>query len=98
MRRSWKLSTIIKQEHQSLYRKLVEAELESSESDSSSDSDASDALSECFKRVIAESVDYKTLNNFWVRDHNQDFVSKANQVQIELNTSQTVKQARASSC
>ena len=77
-------------------------ELESSESDSSNDSDAfdafdaSDASSECFKRVIAESVDYKALNNFWVKDHNWDFISKANRVQIELNTSQTVKHAKAS--
>jgi len=29
----------------------------------SSDFDASDALSEYFKRVIAESVDYRTLND-----------------------------------
>ena len=72
-------------------------ELESSESNNSSDSDAFDASSECFKRVIAESVDYRTLNNFWVRNHNWDFVNKANWVQIELNTSQTVKQAKASS-
>jgi len=72
-------------------------ELESSESDSSSDSDASDASSEYFKWVIAESVDYRTLNDLWIRNHNWDFVSKANWVQIELNTSQTVKQARASS-
>ncbi len=72
-------------------------ELESSKSDSLSDSDASDASSEHFKRVIAESVDYRTLNDLWVKDHNRDFVSKANRVQIELNTSQTVKQAKASS-
>ena len=71
-------------------------ELESSESDSSSDSDASDASSERFKRVIAEPVDYRTLNDFWIRDHNRDFASRANRVQIESNTSQTVKQARAS--
>jgi hypothetical protein len=41
-------------------------ELESSETDSLSDSDASDASdasSERFKRVIAESVDYRALNN-----------------------------------
>jgi len=38
-------------------------ELESSKSDSLSDSDASDASSEHFKRVIAESVDYRTLND-----------------------------------
>ena len=62
----------------------------------SSDSDASDALSEHFKRVIAESIDYRTLNDLWIRNHNQDFVNQANQVQIELNTSQTVKQARDS--
>ncbi len=74
-------------------------ELKSSESDSSSDSDASDASdasSEHLKRVITESVDYRALNDLWVRDHNQDFVNKANQVQIELNTSQTVKHAKAS--
>ncbi len=71
-------------------------ELDSSESDNSSDSDASDASSEHFKRVIAEPVDYRTLNNLWIRDHNRDFVSRANRVQIESNTSQTVKQARAS--
>ena len=74
-------------------------ELESSESDNSSDfdaSDASDASSEHLKRVIAESVDYRALNDFWVRDHNWDFVSRANRVQIESNTSQTVKHARAS--
>ena len=62
----------------------------------SSDFDASDALSEYFKRVIAESVDYRTLNDLWIRNHNQDFVNQANQVQIELNTSQTVKQAKVS--
>jgi len=72
-------------------------ELESSESDNSSDSDASDVSSEHFKRVIAEPVDYRTLNNLWVRDYNWDFVSRANRVQIESNTSQTVKQARANS-
>ncbi len=70
--------------------------LESSKSDSSSDSDASDASSEHLKRVIIESVDYKTLNDLWIKDHNWDFVSWANWVQIESNTSQTVKQARAS--
>jgi len=40
--------------------------LESSKSDNSSDSDASDAsdaLSKYFKRVIAESVDYRALND-----------------------------------
>ncbi len=72
-------------------------ELESSESDSSSDSDAPDASSERLKRVIAESVDYRTLNDLWIRGHNRGFVSRANRVQIESNTSQTVKQARASS-
>ena len=74
-------------------------ELESSESDSSSDfdaSDASDASSERLKRVIAEPVDYRALNDLWVRDHNRDFASRANRVQIESNTSQTVKHARAS--
>jgi len=69
------------------------SELESSESDNSSDSDAS---SECFKWTIAEPVDYRALNDFWVKDHNWSFVSKANRVQIESNTSQTVKYARAS--
>ncbi len=71
--------------------------LESSKSDNSSDSDASDAsdaLSKYFKRVIAESVDYRALNDLWVRNHNWSFVNKANWVQIELNTSQTVKHAR----
>ncbi len=67
--------------------------LKSSESDSLSNSDAS---SKCFKWAIAESVDYRALNNLWVKDHNWDFVSKANRVQIKLNTSQTVKHARAS--
>jgi len=62
----------------------------------SSNSDASDASSERFKRVIAESVDYRTLNDLWIKDHNWDFVSQANRVQIESNTSQTVKQARDS--
>ncbi len=71
-------------------------ELKSSESDNSSDSDASDASSEHFKQVIAEFVNYRTLNDLWIRDHNRNFVSWANWVQIELNTSQTVKQAKAS--
>ncbi len=74
-------------------------ELESSESDSLSNSDASDASdasSERLKRVIAESVDYRALNDLWVRDHNRGFVSRANRVQIKSNTSQTVKHARAS--
>ena len=62
-------------------------ELESSESDSSSDSDASDASSKHLKRVIAESVDYRTLNDLSIRNHNWDFVNQANQVQIESNTS-----------
>ncbi len=69
------------------------SELESSESDSSSDSDAS---SERLKRAIAEPVDYRTLNDLWVKDHNRGFVSRANRVQIESDTSQIVKQARAS--
>ncbi len=69
------------------------SELESSESDSLSNSDA---LSEHFKRAIAESVDYRALNDLWVKDHNRSFVSKANRVQIESNTSQTVKHAKAS--
>ncbi len=69
------------------------SELKSSESDSSSDSDAS---SEHLKWAIAESVDYRALNDLWVKDHNWDFVSRANRVQIESNTSQTVKHARAS--
>ncbi len=91
----------------------------SSESDNSSDSDASDASdasSEHLKRVIVEPVDYRALNDFWardfnrsfvsranralndlwVKDHNRSFVSRANRVQIESNTSQTVKQARVS--
>ncbi len=45
-------------------------ELKLSESDNLSDSDASDASSKHFKQVIAESVDYRTWNNFWIRDHN----------------------------
>ncbi len=69
------------------------SELESSESDNSSDSNAS---SERLKRTIAESVDYRALNDLWVKDHNWNFVNRANRVQIELNTSQTVKHARAS--
>jgi len=69
------------------------SELESSESDNLSDSDAS---SKHLKWAIAESVDYRTLNDLWVKDHNWDFVSRANRVQIESNTSQTVKHARAS--
>jgi len=74
-------------------------ELELSKSNSSSDSDASDvfdALSKHFKWIIIESVDYRALNDLWVRDHNQDFVSRANWVQIESNTLQTVKHAKAS--
>ncbi len=69
-------------------------ELESSESDSSSDSDASSGR---FKRAIAEPVDYRALNDLWAKDHNRGFASRANRVQIESNTSQTVKHARASS-
>ena len=85
-------STIIKQEHQSLHRKL---ESESIKSDSSSNTDISDALSKHLKWVIAELIDYKTLNDFWIKD-NQDFVNRANWIQIESNTSQTVKQAKVS--
>jgi transposase InsO family protein len=68
------------------------SELESSEP-SSSDSDAS---SEHLKRVIAEPVDYRALNDPWAKGNNRGFASRANWVQIESNTSQTVKQARAS--
>ncbi len=74
-------------------------ELESSEPDSSSDSDASDAPdapSGRLKRAIAGPVDYRALNDPWARDHNRGFASRANRVQIESNTSQTVKHARAS--
>ncbi len=73
----------------------LELESESIKSDSLSDTDISDASSERLKRVIAESIDYKTLNDLWIKD-NRDFVSWANWIQIELNTSQTVKQARVS--
>jgi len=52
----------------------LELESESIKSDSSSDTDILDASNECLKRVIAKSIDYKTLNNFWIKD-NQDFVS-----------------------
>jgi len=45
-------------------------ELESSESNNSSDSDASDASSEHLKWVITESVDYRTLNDLWIKDYN----------------------------
>ncbi len=69
-------------------------ELESSESGSSSDSDASSGR---FKRAIAGPVDYRALNDLWVKGHNRGFASRANRVQIESNTSQTVKHARASS-
>ena len=74
-------------------------ELESSESDSSSDSDASDASdasSGRLKRATAGPVDYRALNDLWARGHNRGFASRANRVQIESNTSQTVKHARAS--
>ncbi len=56
-------------------------ELKSSESNHFSDSDASDASdasSECFKWVIAESVDYRALNDLWIRDYNQDFINRVN--------------------
>ncbi len=69
------------------------SELKSSESDNLSDSDAS---SKHFKWVIAKFADYRAFNDLWVKDYNQDFVSKANRVQIESNTSQTVKHAKAS--
>jgi len=75
--------------------KLLELESKSIESDNLSNIDISDALNEHFKWVIAELIDYKTFNNFWIKD-NWDFVSWANWIQIELNTSQTVKQARVS--
>ncbi len=71
-------------------------ELESNESNNSSDSDASDASSKHLKWIIAEFVDYRTLNNLWIKDHNWSFVNQVNRVQIESNTSQTVKQAKAS--
>ncbi len=70
--------------------------LESNELNNSSDFDAFDVSSEHLKWIIIESVDYRTLNDLWIKNHNQDFVNQANQVQIELNTSQTVKQAKAS--
>jgi len=74
-------------------------ELESSEPDSSSDSDASDAPdapSGRSKRATAEPVDYRALNDPWARGHNRGFASRANRVQIESDTPQTVKHARAS--
>ncbi len=73
----------------------LELELESIKSDSSSNTDIFDALSKHLKWVIAESIDYKTLNDLWIKD-NQDFVSRANWIQIESNTLQTVKQAKVS--
>ncbi len=73
----------------------LELKSESIESDSSSDTDIFDASSEHLKWVIAESIDYKTLNDLWIKD-NQDFVNQANWIQIELNTSQTMKQAKVS--
>jgi len=74
-------------------------ELKSSESDNLNNfdaSDVSDASSKHLKWIIAESVDYRALNDFWVRNHNWNFVSKANWVQIKLNTLQIVKHAKAS--
>jgi transposase InsO family protein len=71
-------------------------ELESSEPDSSSDSDAPDAPSGRPKRATAGPVDYRTLNDPWTRGHNRGFASRANRVQIESDTPQTVEQARAS--
>jgi len=74
-------------------------ELESSEPDSSSDSDApdaSDAPSGRPKRAIAGPVDYRALNDPWAKGHNRGFASRANRVQIESDTPQTVEQARAS--
>jgi len=68
-------------------------ELESSESGSSSDSDASSGR---LKRAIAGPVDYRALNDLWAKGHNRGFASRANRVQIESDTSQTVEQARAS--
>jgi len=65
-------------------------ELESSES-SSSDSDAPSGRP---KRATAGPVDYRALNDPWA--NNRGFASRANRVQIESNTPQTVKQARAS--
>ncbi len=61
------------------------------------DSSNSDVLSEHFKQVIIKSVNYKALNNFWIKNHSWNFVSKANQVQIKLNTSQTMKHAKVNS-
>ncbi len=80
---------------QKIRSRSLELESELIKSDSSSDTDILDASSECFKRVIAELIDYKTLNDLWIKN-NQDFVNWANWIQIELNTSQTVKQARVS--
>ncbi len=71
-------------------------ELESSEPDSSSDSDAPDAPSGRPKRATAGPVDYRALNDPWARGHNRGFASRANRVQIESDTPQTVEHARAS--
>ena len=38
------------------------------ELNNSSDTDISDASSECFKWVIAELINYKTFNDFWIKD------------------------------
>ncbi len=68
-------------------------ELESSEPDGSSDSDVSDALSGRPKRATAGPVDYRALNDPWAKGHSR---GRANRVQIESDTRQTVEQARAS--
>ncbi len=70
-------------------------EPETNEPDSSSDSDIPDVPSERFKRATAGSVDYKALNDPWTRG-NRGFASRANRIQIESDTPQTVEQARAS--
>ncbi len=70
-------------------------EPETNEPDSSSDSDIPDVPSGRFKRATAGSVDYKALNDPWTRG-NRGFASRANRIQIESDTPQTVEQARAS--
>lgn len=78
---------------QKIRSRSLELELESIELNNSSNTDISNALSEHLKWIIAKSIDYKTLNDLWIKD-DRDFVNRVNRIQIESNTSQTVKQAR----
>ena len=73
----------------------LKLESESIKLDNSSNTDISDASSEHLKQVIAESIDYKTFNDLWIKN-NRDFVNWANRIQIESNTSQIVKQTKVS--